>query len=297
MSLAGVGAVVTGGASGIGKGVTEALLAEGADVVIADVQAELAKEFVAHRPGRITFVECDVTKLKDLQAVEAAAASLANGAAIWFLNAGITTENIEDILQMPNGKRWKKMIDINVTAVIEGAQIAYEHMKRHKVPGTKFIIGTASMAGLLPQTAPVYAATKAAVIQFQRSLATRLKAANKRDILCYTLCPSFTDTPLARGDISINASGDIVRGAGTWDAATKERMTKEIGAILDIKDMVAGVMGLIARQPPSGAVLRVTMRRGGAAVVHDLVSYGKELGGNAAPRPGIELFHGDLSKL
>ena len=46
------------------------------------------------------------------------------------------------------------MVDINLTAVIEGAQIAHQHIRATKLPGRKFIIATSSMAGLLPQVGP-----------------------------------------------------------------------------------------------------------------------------------------------
>lgn len=274
-SIAGLGAVVTGGASGIGKGTTEALLAAGCDVVVADLQEKEGAALAAQHPGRVTFVRCDVTKTADMQRVADAATRLrAGGAAIWFLNAGVNTEGHEDLLTSP-GKRWKIMVDINLSAVIEGAQVAYAHMRERDLPGDKFIIATASMAGLLPTAAPVYAATKAAVIQLQRSLAVRLAAAQEHDVWCYTLCPSFTDTPLARGDITVDDGGGIVRGDGGWDEGRKALMAQQIGGILQVSDQVDGVMGLLAQRPPSGAVLRVTMRRRGTLVVHDLVAYGK----------------------
>ena len=60
---------------------------------------------------------------------------------------------------------------------------------------------------------------------------------------------------------------------------------------------VRGFMGLVEQKPPSGAVLRVTLRKRGTEVAHDLVSYGREMGGPNPSRPGLDLFKGDLSKL
>ena len=81
MSLAGVGAVVTGGASGIGRGVAEALAAEGAEVIVADLQADLGEAFAAES-DRLHFVQTDVTSTEDMQRVAAAADALPGGSAM-----------------------------------------------------------------------------------------------------------------------------------------------------------------------------------------------------------------------
>ena len=76
----------------------------------------------------------------------------------------------------PDDQRWKKVMDIDITAVIEGAVVAYNHILAHEpasgaaAGAKKFIISTASMAGLLPQAGPVYAAAKGAVVHFMRPL-------------------------------------------------------------------------------------------------------------------------------
>lgn len=279
--------MVTGGASGIGKGVAEALLAEGAHVLICDVQDKLGEALAATSPN-LHYMHCDVTA--DMGSVgDVAAAKLPNGASIWLLNAGVNTEVQEDILSTTDGKLWRKMVDINLSAVIDGTQAAYAHFERFP-DGNKFIIGTASMAGLLPQAQVVYSATKAAVVQFMRSIALRVHQDGHRNIWCYALCPSFTDTPLARGDMTVDEHGAIQRGGGAWDEATRAHMARAIGGILTVEDQVKGVMGLLAQRPASGSVLRVTLRKGGAVVAHDLVSYTRDLGGPGPPRPGIPLF-------
>ena len=63
-----------------------------------------------------------------------------------------------------------------------------------------------------------------------------------------------------------------------------------IGGVLEVADMVKGVMGLISEQPENGAVLRVTLRKRGTVVAHDLMQYGKELGGEESQRPGIVMM-------
>ena len=80
----------------------------------------------------------------------------------------------------------KKMQDININAVIEGTQVAYLHMKSCNVTGDKFIVATASMAGLLATAGPIYGANKAAVVHFTRSLA------EPRDAENYTATQDYT---------------------------------------------------------------------------------------------------------
>ena len=57
-------------------------------------------------------------------------------------------------------------------------------------------------------------------------------------VMAYTLCPSFTDTPLARGDITVDEAGNVLRGDGGWDDTAKTMMTKAIGGILTVDDQV-----------------------------------------------------------
>lgn len=59
---------------------------------------------------------------------------------------------------------------------------------------------------------------------------------------------------------------------------------------MEVSDMVQGFMGLIFEVPDNGSVLRVTMRKRGTMVVHDLMQYGKDQGGAGPPRDGVLLF-------
>ena len=67
-----------------------------------------------------------------------------------------------------------------------------------------------------------------------------------------------------------------------------------IGGVLEVADMVKGVMGLISEQPENGAVLRVTLRKRGTVVAHDLMQYGRDQGGPHDPRDGVDLFASKL---
>lgn len=280
-SLSGKAAVITGGASGIGAATAEALLKLGMYVVVGDLESQRpkAQELIGKHPaGRIVFVPCDVTKKADLEALAAAAAALpSKGASLWYNNAGIATEGFgegdEDILS--GGSRWRLMQEININAVIEGTQVAYLHMKSCKVAGEKFIVATASMAGLLATPGPIYGANKAAVVHFTRSLAERFFLALDpfdKDMYCYAICPTFTETPLFR------------QGSERMQRAT----IRSVGGLARAEDLANGVVDLVTQRPLSGSICRVTLRGNGKQVVRDLMPYGKEAGGNFAgpPREG-----------
>jgi NAD(P)-dependent dehydrogenase (short-subunit alcohol dehydrogenase family) len=116
------------------------------------------------------------------------------------------------------------------------------------------IINTASMGGLLPMpNSPVYAAAKAGVVNFSRSLAYLAEEANIR---VNAICPSFVDTPLVR------RGGD----------ERMEEMAKLVGGILMPEDIAAGVIELIEDDSRFGAVMRVTIR-GGRDFARDMRPY------------------------
>ena len=105
------------------------------------------------------------------------------------------------------------------------------------------IVNTASMGGIEPMpTSPVYAATKAGVIQFSRSLAY-LAAEGVR---VNAICPTFTDTPMVR------SQGD----------AAVELAKQHVGGILQPEQVAEGVLELVRDDSRAGAVMRVTVRKG-----------------------------------
>jgi len=163
----------------------------------------------------------------------------------------------------------RKMIDVNLSAYVEGTSIAMQNFSKER-GGT--IICTASMAGLLPLGAPpVYSATKAANVQFVRAMGLTLGDDSKVRIYC--LCPSYT---------------------ATNQGPPPDAIQKSLGGVLQAKHMARGFQLFLQRRPPNGSVMRVTVRDRGARVVHDLVVYGRELGGKEKPRDGVLLEEAPL---
>jgi NAD(P)-dependent dehydrogenase (short-subunit alcohol dehydrogenase family) len=240
MEIQGKAAVVSGAASGIGRAAAKALAAAGASVIVADmdeVGGAKTVDMIGSEGGIAVFKRCDVTKTEDLAAAFAAAVQHFGALDIAYNNAGIGGEG----LFADEVGAWQRMIDINLTAVIDATRIAVREMQRGH---GGVIINTASMGGLLPMPgSPVYAATKAGVINFTRSLAY---LAPQDRIRVNAICPSFTDTPLVR------RSGD----------ERVEEMKQMVGGILQPEDIAAGVIELIEDDSRAGSIMRVTVRGG-----------------------------------
>ncbi len=241
MEITGKSAVVTGAASGIGRASAIALAKAGAKVIVADMDAAGGAETVdtiGAAGGIAVFRHCDVTQTEDIAGAFACALEHFGRFDIAYNNAGIGGE---DLFADEPGP-WQTMIDINLTGMIDGTRIAVREMRRTGQGGV--VINTASMGGLLPMPgSPVYAATKAGIINFTRSLAY---LALEDRIRVNAICPSFTDTPLVR------------RGG----EERMEEMAKQVGGMLTADDIAAGVIELVEDDSRAGAIMRVTVRGG-----------------------------------
>ncbi len=187
-------AIVTGGASGIGRALAEELAKRGCEVVLADLQIELAEEVAKEinaSGGKATAVKIDVT---DFSAVDRLVReTVARTARLDFIfnNAGIVIGGPIERLVIED---WNRIVDVNLLGVVNGIQAAYPLMMKQ---GFGHIINTASMAGFLvgPTNVP-YTATKYAVIGLSKSL--RLEAA-QFGIRVSVLCPGVVRTPILEG--------------------------------------------------------------------------------------------------
>jgi NAD(P)-dependent dehydrogenase (short-subunit alcohol dehydrogenase family) len=186
--------VITGGASGIGRALGEALARQGADVVLADRQIELARTVageIRDRGGRASAAEVDVTDYQALEHVVRQTAETHGRLDYMFNNAGIGISGEACYYDI---KDWEQVIDVNIRGVINGIQSAYPIMLRQ---GFGHIINTASMAGLVPSPVVVsYCASKYAVVGV--SLSLRIEAAEK-GVRVSVLCPGVIRTPLLEG--------------------------------------------------------------------------------------------------
>ncbi len=185
-------AIVTGGASGIGRALAAALAARGDTVLVADVAADAAKttaeRLTARGPGEARAAELDVRDAAAVQALVTSAYEEYGRLDLLVNNAGIAVGGTVDELSLDH---WNRTIDVNLRGVVHGVHAAYPRMKRRR---SGQILNTASLAGLTepPMMAP-YVATKHAVVGL--SLSLRAEAA-PHGVRVSVLCPGFVDTPL-----------------------------------------------------------------------------------------------------
>ncbi len=199
-------AVITGGASGIGRATAMRLAAEGARIVIADLDEAMGKETVRaieSAGGRAALVKADVIEADDARRMLDVALSKFGRLDILHNNAGISVG--------PPGfptaalDRWRRVVAVDLQAVILGCYLAAPLMEQR---GGGVIISTASMAGIYPYpNDPIYAAAKAGVVHLTYALASW---AQTRKIRVNCLCPGIVDTPMVRRGVEAQrAAGQI----------------------------------------------------------------------------------------
>ncbi len=186
-ALDGKVAIVTGGASGIGLATATRLRAEGADLVLADLNEDAGKTVAADLGAR--FVRADVGRAEDWAAIVAEAEDTFGGLDHAYLNAGVTTQ--EPDITAVSDEQIRRVFGANVDGVLFGTRAVVPALVRR---GGGTIVVTASLAGIIAFAPdPLYTATKHAVVGFVRSVAQQLEA---KRILINAVCPGIVDTPL-----------------------------------------------------------------------------------------------------
>jgi len=194
--LRGKVAVITGGASGIGRALAERFAAEGMKIVIADIDevAMRAVEVQLAEGGTEVLTQvCDTSLEAEVQALADAAMSRFGGAHVLCNNAGVIGKG--DAWRSPIAV-WDWVIGINLYGVIHGIRAFLPIMEDQ---GEGHIVNTASMAGLvaLPGAAPSNV-TKTGVVALSEGLYLELKATGS-PVRVSALCPGFVKTNLAKG--------------------------------------------------------------------------------------------------
>jgi NAD(P)-dependent dehydrogenase (short-subunit alcohol dehydrogenase family) len=185
-------AVITGGASGIGRGTALAMARAGADVVLADVndqRLEEAQSDLAALGRRAISVHCDVSLDSDVERLAKVSLAEMGRADILMNNAGVVLRGALEQISMAD---WEWSFSINVLGVIRGIRAFLPHMLER---GSGYVVNTASIAGLVALTgegAP-YVASKFAVVGLSEALALY---ARSKGVGVSVLCPGSVDTNL-----------------------------------------------------------------------------------------------------
>jgi NAD(P)-dependent dehydrogenase (short-subunit alcohol dehydrogenase family) len=188
-------AIVTGGAGGIGRAIVERFVAEGARVVIADIDPDAGSALAAELGDAARFHRADVTDADQVQAAVDGCVEAFGGLDIMVNNAGFGGQMArflhDDLTD------FGRVMDINVLGVMLGCQRAGRHMKAH---GGGAIVNVASIAGINAGTGVMsYRAAKAAVIHLSRSIALELAGYGIR-VNC--IAPGHIETAMTTYDMA-----------------------------------------------------------------------------------------------
>lgn len=184
-------AIVTGGASGIGRALCEELARRGARAVVADINlagAQAVAAAINAGGGRAAAALLDVTRAADVARLVEDTARVHGRLDYMFNNAGIGVGGEVRDLSLD---LWRQAIDINLWGVIYGTTAAYAVMLRQ---GSGHIVNTASLAGLTGEPGlTAYSVTKSAVV----ALSTALRAeAEGFGVRVSVVCPGFVNTAI-----------------------------------------------------------------------------------------------------
>ena len=196
-------AVITGAASGIGRGIANRASNEGMKIVLADIEKEAlyqAEEDLKANGAEVMSVLTDVTKLDDIKLL--AQKTLDKYGAVHLLcnNAGVGYYmNSTNYLWESPLTDWKWILDVNLWGVIHGIHIFVPIMLKQDFEC--HILNTASMAGLVPLQLGlgIYGVSKHSIVVLSESLKLELETIGAK-IKISTLCPSFVSTKLGESE-------------------------------------------------------------------------------------------------
>ena len=246
----GMVAIVTGGATGIGRAVAAGLGAQGVAVVLAgrnEERGQAAARALAQGGGRMSFIRADVSREADVQSLVEQTVETHGGVHFLFNNAGIEGPlgPIESLAE----SALDELLAIN----LKGVFLCMKHVLSRMVgSGGGVIVNTGSFVGT---TVPfpngiVYGATKAAVLSMTRSVAV---AFADQGVRVYAVCPWITDTPMTDRLTAFQPEAKAQFGA-----------MNPSGRIVAPEDVAGVVLSLFADQAGLESGDSVLVDRGGA---------------------------------
>lgn len=194
-------AIVTGGASGIGRNVCENLGGRGTTTIVADIDFQGAREVsdtIARNGGRASAARLDVTDAEQVRKLVEGTAAEYGRIDYMFNNAGIDIGGeTRDLLY----EHWDRVLAVNLMGVVYGTRAAYSLMVSQ---GFGHIVNTASLCGIMPIPLQVpYATTKHAVVGLSTSLRTEGAGLG---VKVSVFCPGVIQTPLLEKSTVVNSS-------------------------------------------------------------------------------------------
>ncbi|KAF4113498.1 15-hydroxyprostaglandin dehydrogenase [NAD(+)]-like [Onychostoma macrolepis] len=237
-------AVVTGGAQGLGRAFVKILLKKGSNVAFIDVNEQLGKELKAalaeeYGPDRVEFYAVDVSSKQEFIGAFQKIVDRFGHIDIMYNNAGVVDEN-----------DWEKTIAINMSGLVRGTYLALQYMKDN--PESKgAIINISSTAGLwFVPTAPIYTATKYAVVGFSRAIAAVAMQSNL-GLRINTLCPGAVKTNLLSSSNIEDHFGQFSKLEGL------KEMVQERNDFVEPEDVAKASLILVTDESKNGEILKI----------------------------------------
>ncbi len=221
--LAGKTAVVTGGASGIGRAMVDRFTAEGMNVVVADIDRAAVESTAAELVDaghRAIGVPTDVSRLDDIRALAEATVDSFGAVHIMCNNAGVVIGGrVEDLTD----DEWRWVVDVDLWGAIHGVRV---FLPLIEAQGAGHLVSTSSTSGLVapPFIAP-YSVSKAGVIASMEAVETELDA-RRSPVGASVLVPGPVDTPLV--EQPAQPPGDV---DGAIGHARRTRLLVELGEL------------------------------------------------------------------
>lgn len=216
-------AIVTGGASGIGRALSKALAERGAILVLADIDPELLEETVkavadAGHKARASVV--DVTDFEAVKRLVEGTVSREGGLDYIFNCAGIA---VLAFAHEHSYEDWCRVLDVNLYGVYHCVAAAYPVMMAQ---GSGHIVNVASTAGLTPTPAEIaYTASKYGVVGLSHTL--RIEG-SRYGVKVSVVCPGFIDTPILQSSRMVNLDRDEVLRRIVVGCSTPEKCAEVI---------------------------------------------------------------------
>lgn len=250
VALEGHGAIVTGGANGIGKAIVHALAKNGAHVAIVDIDVQAGfqtAQDIQQTGGTCIFVEADVANPEQMEAAAQNIAAQLGEIQILINNAGINTKSDRVPIHQYTLDDWHRILQVDLTGVFVTSRAVIPHMLKNP-PGR--IVNISSIAGLVPlRLQSAFVAAKAGVANLTRSMALEL---GPQGILVNAVAPGST---LTRGTKQLFYGPD---GEYTEKAASLLSHIP-LGRPGEVEEIAAAVLFLVAPEASyiNGTILTV----------------------------------------
>jgi NAD(P)-dependent dehydrogenase (short-subunit alcohol dehydrogenase family) len=229
--LQGQVAWISGGASGMGQATAELFAAEGASVMLADIQDEAGEEIarqIEKAGGRACYQHCDVSCGEEVARSIARTAEVYGGLKIIVNCAGVVHVGPLDSYDEAD---WDRLMGVNVKSIYFSIKYGLDYLKAND---RSYVVNIGSVGSFIGQAqTPAYITSKHAVLGLSRSIALDYAADGLR---CNCVCPGITDTPMLRYHLS--KTGDA-------DAALSNRLRRvPTGVALSPEDIARSILYL-----------------------------------------------------